>query len=64
MEEAIAEKERHTLQTFSTISNQFITVKIDSNSLVKLIQAKSESGFNLLYNSYPSALYGIILKTC
>ncbi len=42
--------------------NQLSEPNVDVEFLVRLIQLKKERGFNLLYDNYSAAIYGIIIK--
>jgi RNA polymerase sigma-70 factor (ECF subfamily) len=42
--------------------NQSAKVHLDSETLVQMVKSKSESGFNILYDNYGGAIYGIVMK--
>lgn len=53
---------RQVISTFISNNTKFVNPNNDIDSLVKLVQSKSERGFNTLYNKYCGALYGVIIK--
>ncbi len=53
---------RQVFPTFFINNIKLVEPKNDSALLVKLVQSKSERGFNTLYNKYCGALYGVIIK--
>lgn len=53
---------RQVIPTFISNNTKFVNPNNDIDSLVKLVQSKSERGFHTLYNKYCGALYGIIIK--
>lgn len=53
---------RQNIQLFNNNNCNFVNPNNTIDSLVKLVQSKSESGFNTLYNKYCGSLYGVILK--
>ncbi|MDN3677045.1 RNA polymerase sigma factor [Flavobacterium paronense] len=53
---------RQVIQIFSSNNANFFNPNNDIDSLVKLVQSKSERGFHTLYNKYCGALYGVIIK--
>jgi RNA polymerase sigma-70 factor, ECF subfamily len=42
--------------------NQFAGTYLDTETLVQMVKSKSERGFNILYDNYCGALYGILMK--
>ncbi|KAB1157850.1 RNA polymerase sigma factor [Flavobacterium luteum] len=53
---------RQVIPVFITSNTKFVNPHNDIDSLVKLVQSKSERGFHTLYNKYCKALYVVILK--
>jgi RNA polymerase sigma-70 factor, ECF subfamily len=53
---------RQVIPAFFIDNAKLVDPKNDSALLVKLVQSKSESGFQTLYNKYCGALYGVIIK--
>lgn len=53
---------RQVKPTYFINYTKLVDPKSESNILVKLVQSKSGKGFNILYNKYCSALYGVIIK--
>jgi RNA polymerase sigma-70 factor (ECF subfamily) len=53
---------RQVIPTFISNNTKFVNPNNDIDSLVKLVQSKSERGFHTLYNKYCGALYGVIIK--
>lgn len=53
---------RRPMPLHSIESTRNLNPNLDSESLVKLIQDRSERGFHILYNKYCGALYGVIIK--
>lgn len=46
----------------SKTSDQVARATIDTATLVQMVRSKSEKGFNILYDNYCGALYGILMK--
>ena len=53
---------RQVIPTFISNNTKFVNPNNDIDSLIKLVQSKSERGFHILYNKYCGALYGVIIK--
>jgi RNA polymerase sigma-70 factor (ECF subfamily) len=53
---------RQAIPTFISNNTKFVNPNNDIDSLIKLVQSKSERGFHTLYDKYCGALYGIIIK--
>ena len=53
---------RQVIPVFINSNIKFVSPNNDIDSLVKLVQSKSERGFHTLYNKYCGALYGVIIK--
>lgn len=53
---------RQVIPEFIVNRTKMVEPKNDSALLVKLVQSKSERGFDTLYNKYCGALYGVIIK--
>jgi RNA polymerase sigma-70 factor (ECF subfamily) len=53
---------REVIPVFIRNNTKFVNPNNDIDSLIKLVQSKSEKGFNTLYNKYCGALYGVIIK--
>lgn len=53
---------RQFIPVFKSSDTKFFNPNNEIDSLVKLVQSKSERGFHTLYNKYCGALYGVILK--
>jgi len=53
---------REVIPVFNRNNTKFVNPINDTDSLIKLVQSKSEKGFNTLYNKYCGALYGVIIK--
>ncbi len=53
---------RQVITVFKSSDTKFCNSNNDLDSLVKLVQSKSERGFHTLYTMYSGALYGVIIK--
>ncbi len=53
---------QQVISAVTSKNTKFFNPNNDIDSLVKLVQSKSEIGFCTLYNKYCGALYGIIIK--
>lgn len=53
---------RQVIPEFIVNRTKWVEPKNDNAILVKLVQSKSERGFDTLYNKYCGALYGVIIK--
>jgi RNA polymerase sigma-70 factor (ECF subfamily) len=53
---------REVIPVFHRNNTKFVNPNNDIDSLIKLVQSKSEKGFHTLYNNYCGALYGVIIK--
>jgi RNA polymerase sigma-70 factor (ECF subfamily) len=53
---------RQIITVFNSFNTKFVNPNNDIDSLVKLVQSKSERGFHTLYNKYCGSLYSIIIK--
>jgi RNA polymerase sigma-70 factor, ECF subfamily len=42
--------------------HRFNRTTVDTETLVQMVKSKSERGFNILYDNYCEALYGILMK--
>lgn len=58
----ITYSKRQVIQIYNSNNTKFFNPSNDIDSLVKLVQSKTEKGFHTLYNKYCGALYGVIIK--